>query len=60
MEWLETNPDASELNLIQLELKKLKLTVTLKNQVFWLDVSMNDLLLVDVLEASNEACYKET
>ena len=60
LEWLETNPEASKPNLMQLELKKLKLTVTLKNQVFWLDVSMNDLLLVDVLEASDKTCYKET
>ena len=41
-------------------LRENKLTVRLNDQVFRLDIPMNDLLLVDVLETSDEACYKET
>ena len=45
---------------IKPDIVKSKLTVTFQDQVFWLNISVNDLLLVDVLKASDETCYKET
>ena len=45
--------------LYKLSLEKSKPTISFNNQVFWLDISMNDILLMAVLKASDKACNKE-
>ena len=41
-------------------LKVESLTIRLDDQVLWLDISVDDLLLVYVLQTFDEACYEET
>lgn len=37
-----------------------EVALVVDHEVLWLDISMNDLLLMAILKAGNKACHKET
>ena len=42
------------------ELHLVQVLVAAKNQVVWLDIPVNNVLLMDIVEASNQACHKKS